>query len=229
MGMGYLINANNASSLLSGYNMMSTEQQAQFDLKAYLKEFRSFHIFLAVSFALMGLLMLYTIGSDGAGIFLGVYPILAYLYFILKTRRYNGPNQQGQVKWASAILVLVLIGLIGLFTYGYQESKLGFQEDLLIIEGMYGIELRSDQIESVSLVDDLPAISHRMNGFSTGEVRRGYYKTKLGEKVRLLINSSERPALLIVPHSGYRTYYVGTNGAVQADYEVLQAWINKER
>lgn len=227
LGLGYLINEKNAGSLLSGYNMMSAEQQAEFDLKGYLKEFKRFHVFLALSFTLLGLFALYVMGENAAGIFLGVYPIIAYLYFILRTRHYQGPNQQSTVKWASALLVVVLLGVIGLFVYGFQESKMEFGAETMYINGMYSIELRPDQVESFSLVDQIPPIRYRMNGFSSGEVRRGYYKTGDGEKVRLLVNSSDRPALLIVPHSGYKTYYVGTGGNAQADYEAFKAWMNQ--
>lgn len=227
LGVGFLINEKNASSLLSGYNMMSSEEQAAFDLKGYLKAFRSFHIFMAISFSLFGLAALYSLGENAAGMFLGIYPILAYLYFILRSRKYYGPNQKNTVKWASALLVAVLIGVVGLFTYGFQESKMEFQEEVLLINGMYGIELRAEQVESFHLVDSLPRIRYRMNGFSSGEVQRGYYKTDDGEKVRLLLNSSDRPALLIIPHSGYKTYYVGTGGNAQADFEAMQAWIEQ--
>ena len=43
-GLGFMITENNASSLLSGYNTMSKEEQEQFPLTEYLERFKGFHI-----------------------------------------------------------------------------------------------------------------------------------------------------------------------------------------
>ncbi|MCR9154231.1 MAG: DUF3784 domain-containing protein [Bacteroidetes bacterium] len=223
--MAFLLNEKNASYLLSGYNTMSEEEKANFDLLNYLKTFKRFHIFLGASFMVLGLAILYMLGADAAGIFLGLYPIIAYIWLILESRKYYlDPQKARKNNIAAIVLGLTLLGVGGLFFYGYQENQIRVEEDRLVISGMYGLEMEGDQIESLELIEELPALSIRINGFSTGRIKKGYYKTESGERIRLLINSAERPILMIVPKSGPVIFYTPASGQELAfSFEELQA------
>ena len=45
---GYIVNENNADSLLAGYNTMTKDEKNRFDLVNYLKFFRKFMLFAYV-------------------------------------------------------------------------------------------------------------------------------------------------------------------------------------
>lgn len=88
LGIGFLLTVHNASSLLAGYNTMSEAERRSFDLEGYVPFFRRFHRWLGLSF-LSGALLLHYFGDvDAAGVFVGVYPILAYIYFLWASRRF---------------------------------------------------------------------------------------------------------------------------------------------
>ena len=53
-GLGFLVTENNASSLLSGYNTMSKEEQEKFPLTEYLERFKGFHIRFGILFTVLG-------------------------------------------------------------------------------------------------------------------------------------------------------------------------------
>ena len=118
IAIAFIVTENNAKYLLSGYNTMEEEDRKKFDLKAYIPFFRKFHIFLGISLLLFGVLLSRLINEEVGGIFLGVYPIAAYIYFITNSTKYS---QGLSTKW-NKIGVLILIGtlifVIGLFSLG---------------------------------------------------------------------------------------------------------------
>jgi hypothetical protein len=92
LATGFIVTEKNAKYLLSGYNTMGEEEKKKFDIKAFIPWFRKFHIFLGVSFFIFGTTLTYLVGKNAGGIFLVVYPILAYIYFIWTSNRYSkGP------------------------------------------------------------------------------------------------------------------------------------------
>lgn len=226
LALAFILNQKNARFLLAGYNTMSEEERQHFDIRSYLRIFRRFHIFMAISFVLFGLAFLSVMGENAAGIFLGVYPILAYLWFLVKSRQYQSSKYVASNKWAIGVLLFTLLGVLILFAYGFRDNELSLQGDQLVLSGMYGLELRKDQIESLEEIAYLPPIQKRLNGFSSGDVHRGFYRTDAGEKVRLLINSAQVPILLIRPKSRPTIYYAPANEAgPEPSWQALYNWL----
>jgi hypothetical protein len=91
VAIGYLITEANAKYLLAGYNTLSEEERRAVALRPYLAYFRKFHLFLGVSFLLVGLALTYLVGERAGGWFMVGYPVLAYAYFIWRgaARRYG--------------------------------------------------------------------------------------------------------------------------------------------
>ena len=87
LAIAFLVTERNAKYVLSGYNTMSDEERQNVDLKNYMLYFKKFHVFLAISFLGFGL-AIYWVNINAAGVFLGVYPILAYGYFIATSARF---------------------------------------------------------------------------------------------------------------------------------------------
>ncbi|WP_421750507.1 DUF3784 domain-containing protein [Croceimicrobium sp.] len=220
--MAFAVNAKNARYLLSGYNTMTEEERAKFNLKAFLKQFKSFHVFLGLSFGIIGVLLYYQWGQNVAGWFLGLFPMLAYLVFIIRARRFDH-NPPRYSFWAIAALLVCIIGVSTLLIYGDQNVDFVIQDQEVHISGMYGEEFKLEDIESFRLVDELPAISHRMNGFAMDPVFKGYFRTKSGDKVKLLVQSKESPLLYIQLKNGQEIYFVPEERSAEKEFEQLAA------
>src|SRR5690606_38169549 len=89
VAIGFIVTENNAKYLLSGYSTMSGEERKKVNIKEYIPYFKKFHIFLGASFLVFGLALTYFIDEIAGGIFLAVYPILAYIYFIVSSSKYS--------------------------------------------------------------------------------------------------------------------------------------------
>lgn len=207
VAVGYIVTEKNAKNLLSGYNTMTEQERQAFDLLSYIPAFRKFHLFLGISLFFAGSAISILLGDSAAGIFMTVYPLLAYTWFIWTGKKFYTMQSPKSYRIGLAILLIVLVFIIALFAVGLRENKISVTNEEIIIEGMYGEKISISEIETICLTDSLPSISLRTNGFSLGSIQKGYFKTVNGEKVKLLLSAGSKPFLRIVKKTGEKLYF----------------------
>ena len=207
VAVAFVLTENNAKYMLSGYNTMTEEEQKTIDIKSFIPFFRNFHIFLGLSSLVFGLAIYYFISKDAVGVFLGIYPILAYIYFIFKSAKYSNKPQTKATKIGIVLLLGVLFFLVGMFALGFKEDKLIINSKAIQIEGSYSEKILPSEIESIVLVESLPKIKMKTNGFALETIKKGYFKTEAGEKVKLILNSDQKPILLFTKTDGKQIYF----------------------
>lgn len=206
VAIGFIVTENNAKYLLSGYNTMSEEKRKKVDIKSFIPFFRKFHIVLGISFFILGC-GISLIDKNLAGVFLAVYPILAYIYFVASSSKFSGGLKTKSNKIGLVILACAFIFVVGLLAYGFRENKILFDSEKIEFTGNYGEILPSRQIKSIEIINQLPKIRLKTNGFAIGDIRKGYFKTDKGEVVKLILNSSQKPYILITKSDGKKIYY----------------------
>lgn len=230
IAIGFLITEKNAKNLLSGYNTMTDEERKHFNLTAYLKYFKQFHVFLGVSLLIISLILYYYVNADYSGVFAGVYPIAAYVYFIWKGKRFTNmkdSQNKSSFVFALVVMILVLLGISYSFIYGLQDNTIEIKKDTLHIGGNYGMDLPINTIQSIELVNELPDISLKINGFALETIEKGYFKTSEGEKVKLLINSQNKPIILITTTTNEKIYYSAKEKSNQEIFNQLIKVVKK--
>jgi hypothetical protein len=207
VAIGFVVTENNAKYLLSGYNTLPEADRKKVDIKAYIAYFRKFHIFFGLSFLVLGALLYYFISRNVAGVFLVVYPVLAYIGFVATSAKYS---KGLSTKW-NKVGILILIGTLVFVTvllgYGFKENTLTFDSQSIEFKGMYGETLSASQIASIELVNQIPRITLKTNGFALGSINKGYFKTEDGEIIKLILNSDNKPYILFTKADGERIYY----------------------
>ena len=207
IAMAFLITENNSKYLLSGYNTLSESERTKVDIKSYLPYFKKFHLYLGISFIVIGLLLHYAVGESASGIFIGVYPILAYIYFMRESNKYWKGSSSQWNKIGLYVLVATLILVVGLLAMGFKENKVIISTNNIEFQGSYGEILNASEIQSVALVDHLPKITSKTNGFAMGSIKKGYFKTNKGENVKLILNSESKAYLLFTKTNGDKIYF----------------------
>ncbi|MFA7274198.1 MAG: DUF3784 domain-containing protein [Crocinitomicaceae bacterium] len=216
--IGYLVTENNAQYLLSGYNTMSKEERENFDIASYIPYFRRFHLVLGISFFTIGSILTYFGAENTAGIFLIVYPILAYVYFIVSGSKYTKEISKKSSKVGVAILLITLFFVLGLLGFGFKENTLKIESENIEFQGSYGEKLLKSTILSVELVHKLPKITLKTNGFALGTIKKGYFKTNEGEIVKLILNADQSPLLLFTKTNGQKIYFTAKE---KSSFEVM--------
>ncbi len=207
IAIAFMVTEKNARYILAGYNTMSEAERNAFDIKSYIPFFRKFYIFLGGSLFVIGIILFYLINENAVSVFLVIYPIVAHFYSISKSSTYYKGLNSKKYKWAYIVLGATLLFVAILFSTGNRESELIFDSQKIEIKGMYGEVLTPDQITSIELVNELPEIALRTNGFSSGTVNKGYYDTRGGENIKLIINAEHPPYILISNTKGKKIYY----------------------
>ena len=196
------------------------------DIDDYVKFFKRFHIILGLSL-FGGVCLLSLINNNWASVFMTVYPLVAYLYFLIKgTSFYHGSAQQEKLGiYVIGGLSVVIAATIVAFSFtDYKSSELTLNGQNLEIGGSFGISLNRQQVYEQELVDQLPPISIKTNGFAAGDYAKGSFKTKDGRAVRLYVNKKSSPYLLIKSEQG-DIYYNHDEKDMTAISQNLARWL----
>lgn len=209
--LGFIVTTRNAKYLLSGYNTMTEDERKEVNIVEVVSFFRRFHIFLGASFLVAGLTLFYVVSSDAAGFFIAAYPILAYIWFIWKSKTFYKKVNTGAYQAGIIVLICTLVFVMGLFGLGYRDNELLLTDKGIDISGMYGVKIKAEELVSIELISRSPATSARLNGFATGSIRKGIFKSAEGERIRLIVNDPQKPVVKIVPTKGRTIYYNSRN------------------
>lgn len=229
--VAFSVTENNAKYLLSGYNTMSEEEQQKFDIHSYIPYFRKFHLVLGTSLLIISLLLYYFVDSDWCGIFLGAYPILAYIFFIWKGNQFSkekSSKQKIKTYGAMAVMLLLFLFLVYEFESSLNDNEIIIANNTITINGSYGTEIKLNDVQSIQLIDELPKITSKINGFALETVEKGYFLTNKGEKVTLLLNSKKSPFIAITTSDKKRIFYTAKNKSTVKLYTMLSNKINRK-
>jgi hypothetical protein len=222
--LGFVVTSGNAKYILSGYNTMSEADRAKMDIEGYLRFFKRFHIALGTTL-IAGYLILSFININWAGIFMIMYPLLAYVFLIAKGNQfYKGTKGQKVGTYVGMSILLVVAIVVGIqFRGGLSNNEISLAGNALEIRGGYGIKLQKDEITEISIVPNIPPISFRSNGFSAGDFSKGTFKTIDGRMVKLFINKKANPFLLIRTKTD-EIYYSSDEVPTSELYEKIKLW-----
>lgn len=136
------------------------------------------------------------------------------------TKQYKklNPKHRKIIIYAFVGVLLFTVGSVGI---GYTENELIWDNGNLKISGLYGEEIPFSDIKSIELTDKRPSLRGRINGFSTGNRKKGYCRTSGGEKIKAIINSNIRPWILITKESGDKIYFSSCGKSNETLYQDL--------
>ncbi|HFB99855.1 MAG TPA: DUF3784 domain-containing protein [Phaeodactylibacter sp.] len=209
IALGIGVTEKNAKHIISGYQYMDEVDKKNMDISF----FKKFHIFLGVSLAAIGLILFFYVKNDMAWVFAAVYPIGAYIYLAWKSSRSNSSYAKRH-KIGFYILLASLIFVIGLFFSGYRANKLSYDFDKIKISGSYGETFSTSDVKNIQLINELPPIDYKVNGFALSTVKKGYFKITNIEKdsdkretAKLILNTMTTPLILFEKKSGEKIYF----------------------
>lgn len=204
IGIGWVLPSN--PNLISGYNTLPKKEKQKVDIKALSKTMQ-LHMFW------MGILMIAgtTIFSLlkmqlAASLTLFIVPVAgSILMFVKSQKKYPFKSKGG--RWGIGITAVTLISVIILLLYGMQTARMQFLQDQIVLSGMYGISIDKTAIKEFQLIDTIPAIVIRTNGFAMGKVRKGWFRLEDWGQCRLFLHGYEPPYILIEDFSGNKVLY----------------------
>jgi len=130
-------------------------------------------------------------------------------------------------RWIKLIPAAIILSVVFLFYFGYKEPKIIFNDNALIMKGMYSLNIPFTEMSKADTIawSEMPAISIRTNGFSLFKVKRGHFRTHDGEKIRLNVHCGVSPVIRIVDCRG-AVYYINRKNAAETRKIFNQLTIN---
>jgi hypothetical protein len=204
--IGLSVTKNNARYLLSGYNAMSEEERSDVDIEKYIPYFRRFHLYLAGTFLIIGL-VLNVFDASYAGMFLAFFPLSAYIYLIFKSQKYYHKKKKSWILVPVIILLIIIVFVGSIFFMGLKEDNLMITSETLKLSGYYGEMLKRSEVQNVELTQNIPPLVLKTNGFAIGSIKKGYFKTSDGEIIKLIVHSHHSPVIKITTMNGTKIFY----------------------
>lgn len=182
--------------LISGYNTQSKEEKAKVDIEELAKHMGRMCYLVAFIIFMGSVVSKYFQISILPFIIILLVIIFGYLIFI---QRFDH-NKKSKVETIVMIVIgcITILILIITFSFGNEPNNIIVKDETIVIDGMYGTTLKRKDIKSIELVDNTPEIEFKSNGYSDGgTIKKGDFKLKDGEEVKLYIQSDKGPYIKI--------------------------------
>ncbi len=216
--IAFLVTESNARYLLAGHTRMDEIERSEFDLPGYIAYFRKFHIILTVSFLIICSTLHFLFGDSISGLFLVAYPITAYVFFLWDSQKFKiGIQSKAAAKMGVWLLAIIGILAIGFMLWGVQPVKVELGDNYIQLSGAYGKMIPYSDITSVVLINNIPDIKGKTQGYQIGQVLKGNFKLNDKTIVLMLVDKRE-PHTLKIQRSEKPTIYISST---QIDEEVL--------
>lgn len=95
--------------------------------------------------------------------------------------------------WIAIFLLVVVLTFIP----NFQETRAEWNDNELKIKGVYGMTIPFSEIELADTVSNIPAISHRTNGYAFGRALIGNFKLADDSHSKLFIKKGVPPYVMI--------------------------------
>jgi len=198
--------------LISGYNMMSKEERANYNEKKLCRDVGKLVLSITLSMAVMFIginFEIYWLITTGTILIAALS--FGAVFFFNSSKRYlkEGADvknvrflRRGRfTKFHVVILVLTFIGVGTLMLLGFNEPNVTVSESNVRISGIYGLTVDFVEISSVTLIEQSMreiGAGSRTNGFSgVGDVLKGNFRSHTHGETLLFIRATSSPTIHI--------------------------------
>ncbi|NMB52103.1 MAG: DUF3784 domain-containing protein [Bacteroidales bacterium] len=225
IGIGFLVKS--SPDLIAGYNTMPKEEKKNIDIEGLSTFMRNGLITIGLSI-IIGYYIFKWIGFTMiANSMILIVTLVGVTILLINAQKFDH-NKTKNYKLIYFITGLTFLFVIGLITYGFIPSKTIYGDDTIRFSGMYGFEISIGDIENIELSDKLPTIKIRTNGFSFGNVKKGFFNLDKYGKSRLLIHSDLAPYLILSKNNGNKII-INFKDRIETEktYDKIKTMINK--
>ena len=105
-------------------------------------------------------------------------------------------------KWHLVMLALAVVLVIVYHIWLVKDSKVEVLPETFAVEGDYGIEMPYQAIDSVFIVEALPAVKYCKDGYSVFGNKKGEFRLKEGSDAKFYLLGKQPPYLKMYTHGG---------------------------
>jgi hypothetical protein len=137
------------------------------------------------------------------------FMILFLLGGLIYLSKYEVPHKRKRSYVISTSLFIVVIGSLSYLSFlGYQDYRFIIKNDSVEITGIYGDEWKFEEIKKVELLEKMPKVTSKQNGFGTASMAKGVFSVKDMGIACCLLRRELPPKLSILKQK--KTRYLST-------------------
>ena len=187
--------------LIAGYNTMSPEQKEKVDIDGLSTHMRNSLVVIGALVVLITSLLNF-IGwqqhSSGASISI-ILIGTGYMWINAYTYTNKSKNQQSKKIIRTVTRSVVFAGLalliFGFLYYGTRAPEFTVTNHQIVISGLYGM---TDQVERIELIESIPKIKKKTNGFNYGSTLKGNFDLENIGPCKLFLKSPHGPFVYVI-------------------------------
>ena len=186
--------------LISGYNLMSKNQKENVDIEGLGNLMGNFMFLFAAVMGLTGFFQLKGYKTIALISILSLIPIVIGLIIMAQKYDHNRQYKKGKKKefiLAIGLISLSLIIVSGFLIVGIIEPKVIIESDKIIISGQYKRSIVNSDIKEISLVENIPKVLRKINGFDFGYTLRGSFDVEGLGPANIYIQENQSPYIII--------------------------------
>ena len=196
IGLGLAISRYKCYWLISGYNTASKKEKEKVDIDSLAKHMGRLCYLITFTIWITAFLVYSFKISMNIPIVFMVIVIFAYVSYMQRFDNNEASRMDKEIIYFIGGVVLVILILV--FSFGHSPNEINVSEGKIIIRGSYGITIKNENINSIELIESMPKIEFKSNGYSNGpEKKKGEFKLEGGRISNLYIESKEGPYIKI--------------------------------
>lgn len=123
--------------------------------------------------------------------------------------------------WISSTLFVVVLGFVSVLTYlDYEKYDVIVKDEVFEVTGLFGEVWQLEEVETVQLMEDMPEVTWKINGFGLSTMAKGHFKVK-GYGKSLLFIHKEAPYVYIRVNDQHIFLNDGNPGETKDWYDEL--------
>jgi hypothetical protein len=223
--LGWMIKYKQYYGLISGFANRSEEEKKQLIQNGYPQKAGDILLLTAIVMLIL-LPIVFTSFLYFIEVQLGFMITLLMSGFIYLSK-YEIPSKRKRSYIISSIISFLSLGLfITIFVIGYQNTELIMKETTFAIKGPYGDEWNFDDVTEIQLMNEMPEVTWKINGFGMSTASKGYFKV-VGYGKSLLLIKKEGPYIYMKVNDQLIFINGDTAEETQEWYEELKRRVNE--
>jgi hypothetical protein len=216
--LGWAITKKGAYGIISGFASRTIEEQKQLIENGFPQKVGKLFNFTGI-----GMIILFPLTFTGFSSALEVqfgFMLVSLLGGLVYLSKYEIPHKRKRTYIINMTMFIVIIsGIAILSSYGYGDYELVVKDKSFEITGMYGDEWKIEDIKRLELMEKMPTITSKQNGFGTGTIAKGIFNVEDYGNSLLFIKKEITPILHI--QVGTKDIFInGKNGGVSEEWFV---------
>lgn len=194
--LGWAIRSKKAYWLISGFATRKKEEQQQLIENGLPQKTGS--LLMGTAVGMIFLLPLHFMNITYVIEIQFGFMLISLLGGFIYLSKYEVPKKRKRSYIISSLLFVIVNSLIiVLFYVGYQDYTIVAKNASFEITGVYGDEWQYEDIVKIELMDKMPEVTWKQNGFGMSTMAKGYFKVKDYGSCLLFLRKDSSPFLYI--------------------------------